>query len=106
MQCFIIRVRLYEADNTRLFSELNLLMFPLRGGLGTGGRGNKRTRTPNKSQIYGTVMCQIIMWRNILLMLKGYFLYKLKGEYHPRGFVPTAQAKLPLCIIHISISSW
>lgn len=37
MQCFILRVHLYEAHNTRLFSELNLLMFPLRGGLGTGG---------------------------------------------------------------------
>lgn len=43
MQCFIIRVRLYEADNTRLFSELNLLMFPLRGGLGDGWVGGGGT---------------------------------------------------------------
>lgn len=105
MQRFIIRVHLYEAHNTRLFSELNLLMFPLCCGLGTGG-GNKRTRAPNKSHIFGAGMGQIITRWNILLMLRGYFLYELKGESHPRGFVPTAEAGLALCIIHISISSW
>lgn len=38
MQCFITRVPLYEAHNAWLFSELNLLMFLLRGGYSGVGR--------------------------------------------------------------------
>lgn len=32
----------YEEHNTRLFPELNLLMFPLRGGGGVGGAINQQ----------------------------------------------------------------